>query len=336
VTQRGLRWGLIGASDIAETRMVPAILRVGDEVRAVYSGSATHGAAFAARNAIPDSCDSILTLLDRDDIDAVYVSSKNDQHRGQVEAAALAGKHVLCEKPVANTLPEARAMIDVCERQGVVFAVNHHLPAAGTHARIRALVHEGAIGKPLAVNVRHATLLPERLRGWRLSAEPGAGVVMDLTGHDASVVNPLLRSQAEDAVASSVRQGPWDSQADDACISVVRYAPDVLVHMHDSFTSPFTETYLEVHGDAGSITARNVMTPEPIGDVFLTSKSGRHEVEVLDRRHTYDITLLAFRDAIAGNGRPIVSGADAFAALAVTLAVARAAATGARAPIERL
>ena len=59
--------------------------------------------------------------------------------------------------------------------------------------------------------------------------------------------------------------------------------------------------------------------------MFLTSESGCHEVDVPDRRHTYDITLLALRDAIAGDGRPIVDGADAFDALAVTLAVAQAA-----------
>jgi 1,5-anhydro-D-fructose reductase (1,5-anhydro-D-mannitol-forming) len=336
VTQHGLRWGLIGASDIAETRMLPAMARVGDEVKAVYSGSATHGAAFAVRNGVPQFYGALLPLLDRDDIDAVYVSSKNDQHRAQVEAAALAGKHVLCEKPVGNTLVEARAMIEACERGGVVFAVNHHLPAAGTHARIRSLVHEGAIGRPLAVNVRHAALLPERLRGWRLSSEPGAGVIMDLTCHDASVVNPLLQLPAEDAVASSVKQGPWDSHSDDACISVIRYSSDVLVHMHDAFASPYTETYLEVHGDEGSITALNVMTPEPIGDVVLTSRSGRHEVDVSDRRHTYDITLRAFQDAVLDHGRPIVNGEDAFDALAVTLAVAAAATSGIRQPVERL
>ena len=171
----------------------------------------------------------------------------------QVEAAAMAGKHVLCEKPVANTLAEARAMIDACERQGVIFAVNHHLPAAGTHTRIRALVHEGAIGRPLAVNVRHATLLPERLRGWRLSAEPGAGVVMDLTCHDASVVNPMLQSPPR--TRSRRRSGRALGTARPTMRASPSSAtpPDVLVHMHDSFTSPFTETYLEVHGDAGSI-----------------------------------------------------------------------------------
>jgi 1,5-anhydro-D-fructose reductase (1,5-anhydro-D-mannitol-forming) len=316
--------------------MLPAMTRVGDEVKAVYSGSATHGAAFAARNGIPQFYEALFLMLDRDDIDSVYISSKNDQHRAQVEAAALAGKHVLCEKPVGNTLAEARAMIEACERGGVAFAVNHHLPAAGTHARIRFLVHEGAIGRPLAVNVRHAALLPERLRGWRLSSEPGAGVIMDLTCHDASVVNPLLQLPAEDAVASSVRQGPWDSHIDDACISVIRYSSDVLVHMHDAFASPYTETYLEVHGDEGSITGLNVMTPEPIGEVLLITQSGRHQVDVPDRRHTYDITLEAFREAVSGHGRPIVNGADAFDALAVTLAVAAAASTGVRQPVERL
>ena len=185
-------------------------------------------------------------------------------------------------------------------------------------------------------DVRHATLLPERLRGWRLGDVPGAGVVMDLSCHDASVVNPLLGAAALETSAITVRQGAWDAGSEDASMAVVRYENRVLVHLHDSFTSPHTPTYLEVHGDAGSIHASGVMTPEPCGTVMLSDKNGDREITVEDRRHTYDITLEAFSAAVAGTGCPIVTGEDAYNALAVSIAILESARTGLRIPVDSI
>jgi 1,5-anhydro-D-fructose reductase (1,5-anhydro-D-mannitol-forming) len=319
-----LRWGLAGASDIAETRMLPALARCGHSVQALHSSSRAHAEKYAARNGIELVFDDLEALLASDAIDAVYISSLNDRHLEQARAAAAAGKHVLCEKPIAPSMAAGRAMIQACHDGGVVLAVNHHLPAAGTHRKIRELVRGGAIGRPLAVNVRHATLLPGRLRGWRLGDMPGAGVVMDLSCHDASVVNPLLGTAALQTSAITVRQGAWDAASEDASMAVVRYENEVLVHLHDSFTSPRTPTYLEVHGDAGSIHAHGVMTPEPDGTVVLSNRTGDREITVQDRRHTYDITLEAFSAAVAGT------------ALAVSISILESARTGLRIPVDSI
>lgn len=331
-----LRWGLAGASDIAETRMLPALARCGHSVRALYSSSRAYAEKYAVRNGIELVFDDFEALLASDTIDAVYISSLNDRHLEQACAAAMAGKHVLCEKPMATSLAGARDMIKACHDGGIALAINHHLPAAGTHRRIRELVQGGAIGRALAVNVRHATLLPGRLRGWRLADMPGAGVVMDLSCHDASVVNPLLGTVALESAAVTVRQGAWHAGSEDASMAVVRYENDVLVHLHDSFTSPCTPTYLEVHGDAGSIHAHGVMTPEPCGTVILSDKRGDREITVQDRRHTYDITLEAFSAAVAGTGRPIVTGEDAYNALAVSISILESARTGLRIPVDSI
>src|SRR5205814_8469945 len=115
--------------------------------------------------------------LERDDIDAVYFSTADGLHHAQARAAAAAGKHILCEKPLAMTMADAWEIVEAAERTGVVLATNHHLPAAGTHRCIRSLIAEGAVGEVLAVRVFHAVSLPERLQGWRLTApERGAGV----------------------------------------------------------------------------------------------------------------------------------------------------------------
>ena len=115
-------------------------------------------------------------------------------------------------------------MIAACERAGVTLATNHHLPGSGIHRTIRHLVADGAVGRVLAVRVFHAVMLPERLQGWRLASRDGGGVTMDITCHDASVLNPLLGALPSDVVALATNQGPWGGAAEDAVMSTLRYA----------------------------------------------------------------------------------------------------------------
>jgi 1,5-anhydro-D-fructose reductase (1,5-anhydro-D-mannitol-forming) len=330
----GLRFGLIGASDIAATRIVPALRRTGHKVVGVLSSSRERGATYAAANDIAFATTELDALLARDDVDAVYVSTTNELHREQTLAAAAAGKHVLCEKPLALSVADAWEMVDACERAGVVLATNHHLPAAGTHRAIRDVVAGGAVGEPMAVRVFHAVSLPERLRGWRLSSpERGAGVILDVTCHDAAAIHAILGRRPERAAAVAVTQGPWDAAVEDAVVTALRYGGDVLVQTHDAFTVAHAATGLEVHGSEGSIVATDVMTQDPVGRVVLRTASGEREIEPPDRRDLYDVALEAFAAAARGTARPLVDGVDGVRTLGVALAVKEAAESGRTVPV---
>ena len=324
-----LRWGLIGASDIAETRLIPAMRRVGHEVVAVASGNADWAATYAGRNGIRAS-GSVEAVLARDDIDAVYISSTNEHHRAQTELAAAAGKHVLCEKPLALSVEDGRAMIEASERAGVTLATNHHLPGSGVHRTIRHLVADGAVGRVMGVRVFHAVTLPERLRGWRLEGRAGAGVTMDITCHDASVLNPLLGALPADVVALAASQGPWGAAAEDAVMSTLRYADGTLVQTHDAFTVAHAPTGLQVLGSDGSIEAAAAMVQDPVGTILLRDASGEREVEPEDRRDLYEISVAAFAAAVRGEGTPSATGFDGLRAIQVALAVLEAAESGGR------
>ena len=115
---KGLRWGLIGASTIASEHMIGAIRANGGEVVAVLSSDASRGQNYAETHGIPRSTTDLAALVEAPDIDAVYISTTNELHRDQVFAAAAAKKHVMCEKPLALTLADARAMVAECKRRG--------------------------------------------------------------------------------------------------------------------------------------------------------------------------------------------------------------------------
>src|SRR6266568_1081418 len=142
-----LGWGLIGASDIAQTRMIPAIKAQPDSrVVAVMSSQLERARQYAERNSIPRAYGSLEAVLADPEVDMVYISTTNDLHAAQTLAAARAGKHVLCEKPLALSLDQAREMVATCQAAGVVMATNHHLRNAATHRALRRLLAEGAIG----------------------------------------------------------------------------------------------------------------------------------------------------------------------------------------------
>src|SRR3954454_22977821 len=113
-------WGLIGASTIAKEHMVGAIRAQGAEAVAVMSSDAARGRAYAAENGIARSYDSVGALLADPADEIVYISTMNELHRPQPVAAAAAGKHVLCEKPLAMTLAEASEMVAACRAADVV------------------------------------------------------------------------------------------------------------------------------------------------------------------------------------------------------------------------
>ena len=187
-----LRWGLVGASNIAATRIVSAMRNLGHEVPAVQDPSPDHVRAYVAANEIPEAITDLSALLAEREVDAVYISTINELHHGPTMAAAAAGKHVLCEKPLALSVADAWEMVAACEAADVVLATNHHLPAAGTHRAMKELVAGGVVGRPLAVRVFHAVRLPDQ--GWSAAAEDAVVSALRYEGevlvqtHDAFTV----------------------------------------------------------------------------------------------------------------------------------------------------
>jgi 1,5-anhydro-D-fructose reductase (1,5-anhydro-D-mannitol-forming) len=176
-------------------------------------------------------------------------------------------------------------------------------------------------------------MLPARLQGWRLASHDGGGVTMDITCHDASVLNPLLGALPSDVVALAATQGPWGAATEDAVMSTLRYADGTLVQTHDAFTIPYSPTGFQVLGSEGSIEAVGAMVQDPTGTILLRDPSGEREIEPEDRRDLYEINVAAFAAAVRGEGAPTATGIDGLRAIQVALAVREAVESGRRVSI---
>lgn len=329
-----IRWGLIGASTIAHEWVIDAIRANGGEIVSVMSTNAERGAKYAADHGISNSVTALDELLSGQPIDAVYISTTNELHKDQVLASAKAGKHVLCEKPLATSLDDAKAMVAACKAANVIFATNHHLRNAATHTAMRDAIAAGKIGKPLAARVFHAVYLPAHLQGWRLDRpDAGGGVILDITVHDTDTLRYVLGDDPVEVIASAQQSGLAKADLADAVMGVMRFKSGLIAMFHDGFTTQYTDTGFEVHGTEGSLVGRNVMSQKPVGTVTLRNADGEFELK-LDHRNLYETGIAKFQAAIVGNGKPAADGEDGLWSLAVGLAVAEAAKTGVTQPID--
>jgi 1,5-anhydro-D-fructose reductase (1,5-anhydro-D-mannitol-forming) len=328
------RWGLIGASTIAHEWVIDAIRAVGGEIGSVMSTNAERGAAYARDHGIATSVTSVAELVGDPNVQAVYISTTNELHRDQVIAAAMAGKHILCEKPLAMSIDDAHAMVKAARDAGVVMATNHHLRGAATHRAMRDAIAAGTIGKPLAARVCHAGYLPAHLQGWRLDKpEAGGGVILDITVHDTDTLRFVLGDDPVEAVALGQYGGMAKARLEDAAMGVLRFKSGLIAQFHDGFTTKYAVTGFEVHGSEGSLIGRNCMTQKPVGTVTLRNVDGETELS-LNHRNLYENTLVAFDEAIAGRGKPLCSGEDGIWSLSTGLAVMQAVASGGTVRIE--
>ena len=150
---RTIRWGVLGVAKIATAKVIPAMQRAaGCEVVAVASRDDARAAQAAAGLGIPRAYGSYEALLADPEIDAVYIPLPNHLHVPWTTRAAEAGKHVLCEKPIALNAAEARTLLEVRDRTGVRIQEAFMVRTHPQWVKAKALVDDGDLGDVRAIS----------------------------------------------------------------------------------------------------------------------------------------------------------------------------------------
>ena len=329
-----VRWALVGASTIAREWMIAAIRATGGEVVAVVSSNADRAKAFASEHKIHFATTDIEAVLADLGIDSVYISTTNELHFPQAMAAIAAGKHVLCEKPLALHLGDAEKMVAAADAKGTVFGTNHHLRNAGSHKTLKKAIADGLIGRPIAARVHHAVQLPSHLQGWRIDKpNAGGGVILDMAVHDADTLRFVLGENPVEVTAISQSSGMASLGLEDGVMGVVKFQSGLIAQFHDAFTVNYAPTGFEIYGTAGSLIGIDVMTQRPIGRVILKNGDGERELSV-EHHNLYETAVETFHNAIKSGSKPAATGDDGIWSLATGLAIAESARTGNRVPVN--
>ncbi len=215
-----VNWVLVGVGDIARRRVIPAILA---EPRSVLRGVVTRDARKA--NAYPGAAAwaTLDAALQEDAIDAVYIASPVLLHAEQTISALKAGKHVLCEKPVAMNHTEAERMVAAGKESGRLFGVSYYRRLYPKLIRAKELIAEGAIGQPLLAEANYHGWLESEERAWlRDPALAGGGPLYDVGSHRIDAMNFLFGrpERATGLLSNAVHQmgcGGFGDGADRVC-----------------------------------------------------------------------------------------------------------------------
>lgn len=182
----GLRVGIVGTGFGARVQ-VRGFRAAGFEVTSICSAHPDRARAAAEQAGIPVAVDSVNDLVGRDDVDVVSVTSPPTLHREHALAALAAGKHVICEKPMARDTGEAREMLGAAERAGVVHAIDHEFRYAPARSKVKELLEARAIGEMRLALVMEMTGMlvdPTRPRQeWWLRRDRAGGLLGAIGSH---------------------------------------------------------------------------------------------------------------------------------------------------------
>jgi D-xylose 1-dehydrogenase (NADP+, D-xylono-1,5-lactone-forming) len=317
-----LRWGILGTARI--NRMLIPPLRVSPDNRlvAVASRDLARGEAYAREWEIGRVHGSYEALLADPEIDAVYIPLPNHLHAEWTIKAARAGKHVLCEKPLALTVADVDATVEACRKAKVVLAEGFMYRHHPQTLKVKQLLDEGAIGT-LRYLRGAFTFELTRPNDVRLKPEWGGGCLWDVGCYPVSFARLLVGQEPLEVFGSQVL-GP--TGIDETFAGQAVFPGEVLFQFDAGFRSP-SRAEMELSGTKGSLRIHHPWRPEQDHPLLLSRDGGTEEIHVPGE----DRFLLEIEDLCAAvrSGRPPrMSLADSRANVAALVAFQRSAQEG--------
>ena len=317
-----LRWGLLGTARINRS-LIPRIHDLPrHELVAVASRDSERARAYAAQWNIPRAHGSYEELLAAPDVDVVYIPLPNALHPAWTIAAARAGKHVLCEKPMSVTLADFDAMASAAREAGVVlaeaFMYRHHVQTA----RVKALVDEGAVGDVRLVRGAFTFWL-SRDADVRLDPALGGGSLWDVGCYPVSYARFVLGDEPVEALGMH-QLGP--TGVDLAFAGQLRFPRARVLQFDSGFRAHFRAS-IEIVGSDGVLLVANPYKPATREQLVL-----RHGDEIrtidIEGDATYAGELEDMADAVLLGRPPRITLDESRGNLVALLALAASARSG--------
>jgi predicted dehydrogenase len=316
------KFGILGCARIARRGMIEGIQQSGvAELSAIASRDAEKARSWAAEFGIPRHYNSYEALLADPEIEAVYIPLPNELHREWSLKAAVAGKHVLCEKPLGLDAEDAQAIVEGCHEAGAVvmeaFMWRHHPRVA--HAL--RLIADGAIGELRMVKMDFSFDIDRR--DWRLDSRRGGGAMYDLGCYGINAARLFTGEEPQEVHA---RARFHDTGVDMTAAISLRFPGGVLALLDCSFECP-DRNRIEVVGTAGSIEFPGGVLP-PEESQLILRRGAETEVISIGASQQYAEQVRAFCTAVSSGElrQPAEDGLANMKVLDAALRSARAAA----------
>ncbi len=320
---RILRWGLLSTARINQALIKPLRMSPRNRLVAVASREPGRAQAYAAEWGIPLSFGRYEDLLASDAVDVVYISLPNSLHAEWAVRAAEAGKHVLCEKPLALSVEDVDAIAAASARQGVVvaeaFMYRHHPQTL----RVQELVANGAIGA-LRVIRGAFTFNLDREADVRLDPALGGGSIWDVGCYPISYARAVAGGDPAEVFGWQITGA---SGVDEVFVGQMRFANGVYAQFDCGFRAP-ERMLMEFVGSIGTITLANAFKPGEDAKIELRRDDGSLEVLGVAGQELYLGEVEDLADAVLSGKPPRVSLSDSRGNVAAIRALLQSAQSG--------
>ncbi|MBD3293558.1 MAG: hypothetical protein GF393_11585 [Armatimonadia bacterium] len=306
-----IRWAIVGCGDITNKAVAPALNEHPDaEIAAFFSNTPERAEQMRSTHNADRASSNLSDVVSGDDVDAVYVASPVHRHAAETIAAIRAGKHVICEKPMALAVEAGERMIEAAEKADVRLAVAYYRRFFPKSRKIRTLLDDGAIGKPIVCEITICSrpdITPENPKYWRLIPEEGGGgALMDVGSHRLDLACYFLGHPEEvTGYADTLDRADDMAVADTECL-LARMASGAHVHCTASWATSSRADDLIIRGTEGTIVAR----PYDRAPLVLL-RGGEEEQFDLPPADNWHYPLIDdFTRALLGGREPEFSGRD--------------------------
>ena len=328
-TRPPVRYAVVGLGHIAQVAVLPAFGHVKRSCRlqALVSDDPEKLSELARRYDVPllASYDDYDELLASGQVDAVYISLPNHLHREYTERAARAGVHVLCEKPMAVTEQDCRAMINACDVNHVCLMMAYRLHFEPANLRAAEIAHDGSIGDARIFTSVFTMQVKEG--DIRLRQETGGGTLYDIGIYCINAARCLFRTEPIEVFAFAASTGEKRfREVDEMTTAILRYPDERLATFTVSFGAADVSAY-QVVGTEGDLRVDPAYGYSAELRHHLTI-GGRTRVKTFPRRDQFAAELDYFAACIRDETNPEPSGQEGLADVQIIEALLRSAETG--------
>ena len=327
-----IRWGILGNATIARKCVIGAIQKSRNGlVHALGTRSPADAAAVAAKNGIRNVYESYDAVLADPAVDAVYVPLPNHMHLPWTLQALSAGKHVLCEKPLACNVREARKMAAQARESGLLLMEAFMYRFHPRSRRIKQIVDQGAIGKPCLVRSAFCFHMDDDILqsggNVRLKPEMGGGALLDVGCYSVSVARWLLGAEPTAVQAQAVYH---PDGVDIHLVGTLRFGQEKLAVLEASFISALQQTYTVVGSDGAIDLPQNAFIPWEKNARYTLRKKDEEvgEEHVITGADEYQLMVEHFSDAVIGRTELDYTPDDSIANMRTLDGLSQAAKTG--------
>jgi len=327
-----IQWGVMGNATIARACVIPAIQKSRNgRVHALATRSPARAQEVAADNQIDQIYNRYDALLVDPAIDVIYIALPNHLHHPWTLKALRAGKHVLCEKPLACSAKEAMEMASLAEDAGRYLMEALMYRFHPRSRRIKQLVAEGRIGAPCLVRSAFCFRMGETdwasEKNARLKPEMGGGALLDVGCYSVSVARWFLGSEPAQVQAQAIYH---PGGVDVHMVGTLGFSQTALATFEASFISALQQTYSIAGADGVIELPHNAFVPWEKDAAFFIRGQDEEEgqKQVIPGADEYQLMVEHFADVVLGNTDLMYPLSDSIGNMRVLDALAQAARTG--------